>query len=75
MSQKPWKTPSRSSPQGGGTRACLCPDGTYSRKCCDGSLMAQGIGRIVALPEVTRTITTEAGLEIITQDNKQIITN
>lgn len=41
-----WKTPSRSSPQGGGTRACLCPNGTYSKKCCDGSLQAQGIGPI-----------------------------
>lgn len=29
------------------SRACLCPDGkTYSRKCCDGSLQAQGIGNI-----------------------------
>lgn len=27
-------------------RACLCPDNTYSRKCCDGSLQAQGIGNI-----------------------------
>jgi len=27
-------------------RACLCPDGTYSRKCCDGSFEAQGIGNI-----------------------------
>ena len=27
-------------------RACLCPDGTYSRECCDGSLQAQGIGNI-----------------------------
>ena len=26
--------------------ACLCPDGTYSRKCCDGSFQAQGIGNI-----------------------------
>ena len=31
--QNGWKTPSRSSPQGGGTRACLCKDkNTYSRK-------------------------------------------
>jgi hypothetical protein len=45
--QNGWKTPSRSSPQGGGTRGCLCKDGrTYSRKCCDGSLRAQGIGNI-----------------------------
>lgn len=28
-------------------RACLCKDGnTYSRKCCDGSYQAQGIGNI-----------------------------
>lgn len=27
-------------------RGCLCPDGTYSRKCCDGSFEAQGIGNI-----------------------------
>lgn len=35
-------------------RACLCPDGTYSRKCCDGSFQAQGIGNITGathLPE------------------------
>ena len=27
-------------------RACLCADGTYSRKWCDGSFEAQGIGSI-----------------------------
>ena len=32
-------------------RACLCPDGkTYSRKCCDGSFKAQGIGNITKDP-------------------------
>ena len=40
-----FKTPSRTSPKNG-RRACLCGDGTYSRKCCDGSLEAQGIGSI-----------------------------
>lgn len=40
-----FKTPSRTSPKNG-RRACLCSDGTYSRKCCDGSLQAQGIGSI-----------------------------
>lgn len=30
----------------GGKRACACPDGTYSKKCCDGSLQAQGIGSL-----------------------------
>ena len=27
-------------------RACLCPDGSYSTRCCDGSFHAQGIGNI-----------------------------
>ena len=37
---------SRTSPKGG-IRGCLCKDGkTYSIKCCDGSLQAQGIGAI-----------------------------
>lgn len=44
-------TPSRSSPKGS-KRGCLCWDkGTYSKKCCDGSLRAQGIGSIVQIPE------------------------
>lgn len=37
-------TVSYSSPRSS-SRGCLCPDGrTYSRKCCDGTLEAQGIG-------------------------------
>jgi hypothetical protein len=39
------KTPSRTSPRNS-RRGCLCADNTYSKKCCDGSLMAQGIGTI-----------------------------
>ena len=40
------KTPSRTSPKGS-KRGCLCKDtNTYSSKCCDGSLWAQGIGKI-----------------------------
>ena len=39
------KTPSRTSPRSS-RRGCLCKDGTYSRKCCDGSLQAQGIGSL-----------------------------
>lgn len=30
----------------GGNRGCLCKDGTYSSKCCNGSLPAQGIGKV-----------------------------
>jgi len=38
--------PSRTSPKND-KRGCLCKDGkTYSTKCCDGSLHAQGIGNI-----------------------------
>ena len=43
-------THSRTSPKGG-KRGCLCKDGkTYSSKCCDGSLQAQGIGSITGTP-------------------------
>lgn len=38
--------PSRVNPIGG-TRGCLCKEkNTYSVKCCDGSMWAQGIGRV-----------------------------
>jgi len=38
--------PSRTSPKGG-RRGCLCWEtNTYSIKCCDGSIRAQGIGSI-----------------------------
>ena len=37
------KTKSRTSPKGG-NRGCLCDDGTYSKKCCNGDLQNQGIG-------------------------------
>jgi hypothetical protein len=43
--KKEFKTPSRTSPKGS-KRGCLCEDNTYSIKCCDGSLQAQGIGNI-----------------------------
>ena len=39
------ETPSKSSPKGG-KRGCLCKDNTYSQKCCDGTLRAQGIGKV-----------------------------
>jgi hypothetical protein len=46
MRHKKFETPSHSSPRRG-RRGCLCKDGkTYARKCCDGTLRAQGIGSI-----------------------------
>jgi len=41
--------PARSS-QTGGQRGCLCADAPiYSRECCNGSLIAQGIGAITRI--------------------------
>lgn len=48
------KTPSKTSPKGG-KRGCICKDGTYNSKCCDGSLEAQGIGSTVN--QVTSSVT------------------
>lgn len=42
------KTVSRTSPRTG-NRGCLCKDNTYSRKCCDGSMQAQGIGNVTKI--------------------------
>ena len=46
-----FKTPSKASPRAGARRGCLCADGKYSTKCCDGSLQAQGVGKTVATPQ------------------------
>lgn len=72
---KAWVTPSRSSPKPGGNRACLCRDGRYSRRCCDGSLQAQGVGNVYATPKPIENIIAQNGDFLITQDNKNIITN
>ena len=42
--------PSRTSPREG-RRACLCANGTYSRKCCNGNMINQGIGKIKSAPK------------------------
>lgn len=61
-------TESRTSPKGG-RRGCLCADGrTYSSKCCDGSLEAQGIGSIT-MGEVDSAGT------IISEDTERTITS
>jgi hypothetical protein len=46
-----------SSPRGG-KRGCLCKDGKYSQKCCNGELSEQGIGSLVSQQE-----------SIVTNDN------
>lgn len=60
------KTPSKTSPKGG-KRGCICKDGTYNSKCCDGSLEAQGIGSMVN--QVTSTITNTNAPRTITSSN------
>ena len=44
MNKKQKTTPSSTSPRAS-KRGCLCNNNTYSKKCCDGSLQAQGIGK------------------------------
>ena len=39
------RNPSRTSPRES-RRACLCRNGLYSRKCCNGNMINQGLGRI-----------------------------
>ena len=60
------KTPSYSSPKGG-RRGCLCENGKYSSKCCDGSLQAQGIGTITGTENVSVTIS--SGVTTIVRQN------
>ena len=60
------KTPSKTSPKGG-RRGCICKDGTYNSKCCDGSLEAQGIGSMVN--QVTSSVTNTNAPRTITGVN------
>jgi hypothetical protein len=51
-------------------RGCLCKNGkTYSRKCCDGTLQAQGIGSITKSVFV---ILLEDGGRMLQEDNSKI---
>jgi hypothetical protein len=61
-----FKTPSYSSPKGG-KRGCLCENGKYSSKCCDGSLQAQGIGMTTGTENVSVTIS--SGTTLIIRQN------
>lgn len=71
-----FKTPSWTSPKGG-SRGCLCDDGTYSVKCCDGSLQAQGIGNITGVRAIVIDyyLLQENGDYILQENNDKIILN
>ena len=62
------KTESKVSPRGG-KRGCLCKDGTYKKKCCDGSLQAQGIGQTASVTPQNVTVTEIDGVRIIVRQN------
>ena len=57
-----FKTPSKASPRAGSKRGCLCENGTYDTKCCDGSLQAQGIGKTADVNEPAPTQTEVSGV-------------
>ena len=64
-----YKTAGKASPRGG-KRGCLCADNTYSSKCCDGSLQAQGIGNI---SKSTFYLLQENAFYLEQEDNAKII--
>lgn len=66
--------PSRTSPKGG-SRGCICEDNTYDKDCCDGSIMAQGIGVIQRVKPVVinNFLLQENGYDILQENNDKII--
>ena len=64
-----FKTPSKASPRAGSKRGCLCEDGTYNTKCCDGSLQAQGVGKTATVNEPAPTQTEVNGVRTIIRQN------
>jgi hypothetical protein len=61
--------PSRTSPREG-RRACLCGNGTYSRKCCKGNMINQGIGRTKSAPKYYLR---QEDFELLLQENNHRI--
>jgi hypothetical protein len=58
----------RTSPKGG-KRGCLCADGkTYSKECCEGELINQGVGKVTGNGNETTVTTYQDG-------SRKIITN
>ena len=62
------KTVSKASPKGG-RRGCLCEDGTYNKKSCDGTLHAQGIGKTASVTPQQVTQTENNGVRTIVRQN------
>ncbi len=62
------RTVSKASPKGG-RRGCLCEDNTYSKKCCDGTLHAQGIGKTASVTRQQVTTTDVNGVRTTIRQN------
>lgn len=62
------ETQSKVSPRGG-KRGCLCKNGKYSSRCCDGSLQAQGIGQTASVTPQNVTVTENNGVRTIVREN------
>ena len=63
------KTKSKASPSEGSKRGCLCKNGKYSTKCCDGSLQAQGIGQITNVNAPNAVVTESNGVRTTVRQN------
>ena len=55
-----------SSPKGG-KRGCLCKNGKYSSRCCNGELSEQGIG--TTLEQGSSTITNNENVRVMVRIN------
>ena len=62
------ETESKVSPRGG-KRGCLCKNGKYSSRCCNGSLQAQGIGKTASVTQQNVTVTEIDGVRTIVREN------
>tara|TARA_B110000858_G_C17788903_1_gene468698 strand:- start:1954 stop:2172 length:219 start_codon:yes stop_codon:yes gene_type:complete len=63
-------TPSRTSPKGG-RRGCLCRDrDAYSIECCNGDIIAQGIG---STTQTDRYLLQEDNSFLLQENNRKIV--
>ena len=62
------ETQSKVSPRGG-KRGCLCKNGKYNSRCCDGSLQAQGIGQTASVIPQNVTVTETNGVRVTVRQN------
>ena len=55
----------KSSPQASNKEACLCADGTYSKDCCQGEEINQGIGSLVGQGSSSNIVNTNEPRTIV----------